>query len=80
MKRVIKLRFEIQVDVSKCIGCGQCVSACINEVYELVGGKSVPKRPENCVYCRACIVKCPVNAIKITARDIHAPFARFYEK
>ncbi len=71
---------QIDVDESKCIGCGECVRVCPNNVYEIVRGKSRPIRPESCVYCRSCIVHCPVSAIRISPRDVRAYYARFYKK
>ena len=57
--------FKIEIDEYKCIGCGQCVINCQNGVYEIINEKSKVVRPENCTYCRACIVRCPTSAIKL---------------
>ena len=32
--------YNVNVDVDKCIGCGECVDVCPVEVYEIKDGKS----------------------------------------
>ena len=54
----------IRIDHDKCTGCGECVKNCPADVYELVDGKSVAKRVEDCVECCICVSACPVNAIE----------------
>ncbi|RLG88618.1 MAG: ferredoxin [Thermoprotei archaeon] len=74
------LEIKIIIDEDKCIGCGQCVVSCQNNVYEIINEKSKVIRPENCTYCRACIIRCPTSAIKIIPRDVYAYYAKFYEE
>ena len=33
--------YNVNVDVDKCIGCGECVDVCPVEVYEIKDGKIV---------------------------------------
>jgi len=53
------------VDKAKCTGCGTCVSVCPVDVFEIVDGKSVVKKPEECIQCRACEASCPEKAIVV---------------
>ena len=55
--------YEIIVDNEKCIGCGECVDICPEEVYELQDDKSVPVNAEECVGCESCIEVCEQEAI-----------------
>jgi len=53
------------VDKNKCTGCGTCVSVCPVNVFELQKGKSVVKKPLDCIQCRACEASCPAKAIVV---------------
>jgi NAD-dependent dihydropyrimidine dehydrogenase PreA subunit len=57
----------IQVNESKCDGCGECVEICPSVVFELVKEKSGPKSMDECVECCACIDICPNEAIDVDA-------------
>ena len=48
----------IEVEKTKCIGCGQCTKACGMDVNIL----RTPKHPE-CILCGACIKACPKDAL-----------------
>ena len=54
----------IQIDESKCRGCGTCIESCPFDVIALVRDKAVVKDPMNCHDCGACIKVCPEKAIK----------------
>ena len=56
---------EIKIDIEKCDGCGTCVDVCPVEVFEIKESKSVVVNLGACMYCRACEVQCPKNAIEI---------------
>lgn len=45
-----------------CIGCGECVNACVLNNIKLVDYK--PKWSDNCTHCMACICGCPTEAIE----------------
>ena len=52
------------IDKSKCIGCGACVSVC-GEVFELKDdGKAHLKSQKNIPCIKEAIDVCPVDAIK----------------
>jgi NAD-dependent dihydropyrimidine dehydrogenase PreA subunit len=60
------MSFQVEVDSEKCIGCGECVDICPEDVYELQDEKAVPVNEENCVGCESCIEVCEQDAITIT--------------
>jgi NAD-dependent dihydropyrimidine dehydrogenase PreA subunit len=55
----------VTVDKNKCDGDGVCVDICPMNVYELVDGKSVPVRADDCIMCLACVNACPNQAITV---------------
>ena len=49
-----------------CKGCGICVRFCPTKVLELDAfGKAVAARPEDCICCRMCELRCPDLAIEV---------------
>lgn len=60
-----------QVDLSRCIGCGSCVTACPEEgVLGLVHGQAVVLHGARCVGHGKCAEACPVNALSVTLGDL----------
>ena len=65
--------FVAQVDLSKCVGTGACVEACLAEgaltlVEQTVAGERVRRaqvNPALCLGCGACVAVCPENAINL---------------
>ncbi|MFH1239639.1 MAG: 4Fe-4S binding protein [Candidatus Diapherotrites archaeon] len=53
------------IDSTKCTGCGTCIDVCPVGVFEKEGAKSVVKKPDECIQCRACEVSCPAKAIVV---------------
>jgi len=53
-----------EIDTEKCVGCGECVDECPTDAVELVGGKAVIVRPDDCTYCTDCESICPYEAIQ----------------
>ena len=51
------------IDSDKCTGCGTCIDVCPIGVFEKKADKSVVKKPDECIQCRACEVGCPAKAI-----------------
>lgn len=48
-----------------CDGDAVCVDICPMSVFELVDGKSVPERADDCIMCMACVNACPQQAITV---------------
>lgn len=62
-------RGKVEIDASKCIGCGACVNACPPNALQLIedSEKLVLRYfVGRCIFCWRCIDVCPVKAIKGT--------------
>lgn len=53
----------IQIDDSRCIGCGLCVGDCFPGALLLERESAGLSAPENCIGCGHCIAICPQNAV-----------------
>jgi thioredoxin reductase (NADPH) len=54
------------IDVTRCMGCGSCVSACPEgDVLGLINGKAQLINPTHCIGHSACQVACPFEAITL---------------
>jgi len=51
------------IDVSKCIGCGVCVTVCCNHSLILVDGRVQLIKIGECDWCGQCEAVCPTGAI-----------------
>ncbi|MGD0237628.1 MAG: DUF169 domain-containing protein [Syntrophorhabdales bacterium] len=67
---------EIQIDLSRCTGCGQCVDFCPFEVLELVRANGHENRmiarsarQERCSMCDTCVGQCPAGAIRVVETE-----------
>jgi len=58
--------YKPEVNVEKCVGCGECVEICPVNVYELQDEKSVPVNGDECLGCESCIEVCEHEAITVT--------------
>lgn len=58
----------IEIDETKCNGCGQCVRACQEGVIALVDGKVKVVRPDFCDGLGSCLPVCPQGAIRLVER------------
>ncbi len=58
--------FEVTVDVDKCSGDEECVSACPAQVFEMEDGKAVVVEPDECLGCETCVEVCPEGALTVT--------------
>ena len=57
---------SMEIDISKCNGCGACVNACPRQAIAIRGALAVID--ENlCVQCGICADVCPAGAIRETA-------------
>ncbi len=58
----------IQIDTSKCTGCGQCKDACAFDIPEIVEGKA-HNTSELCMRCPMCKEACPMDAISFVDKE-----------
>jgi len=61
--------WQPEIDQSKCIGCGLCVTTCGRKVYKFdyENKRSKVVNPKNCVVaCQTCANLCPVGAISFS--------------
>ncbi len=66
------VRRVIQIDESKCNGCGLCVTACHEGAIGLVDGKAKLMRDDYCDGLGDCLPNCPMNAISFIEREAAA--------
>lgn len=52
----------MQIDLTKCTGCGQCLKVCPVGAISLLKGRAVID-PDTCIFCGACLYACPRGAI-----------------
>lgn len=64
-----KSRNIIEIDESKCNGCGQCITACAEGALALVDGKAKLVGEVYCDGLGACMGECPEGALKVTQRE-----------
>ncbi len=53
------------IDLERCTGCGDCVTACPTRAIALVESKAALLEPERCDYSGLCERVCPVEAISV---------------
>ncbi len=57
---------EVVINQEWCKGCGICVALCPKQVLELnPQGKATVVRPEDCICCTLCELRCPDLAITV---------------
>lgn len=67
----------MNINIEKCIGCGQCVIDCLQRDIEIVHGKAHIKNI-SCFKCGHCIALCPKGAI--TTDDYNMEDVKNYNK
>jgi uncharacterized Fe-S center protein len=58
----------LEIDTTKCIGCGKCKEICDLHLPEIIEGKAHNTSPL-CMRCPMCIMNCPMEAIKFTYKE-----------
>lgn len=67
-----KVPWQPAVDEAACIGCGDCLETCPNDVFTLsdVDDRAVVVNPGNCVVlCDKCAEFCPADAISFPDKE-----------
>ena len=67
-----KIRNIIEIDETKCDGCGQCLGGCAEGALALVEGKARLTSDNYCDGLGACLGRCPTGALKIIERPAPA--------
>ena len=60
---------KINIDESKCVGCGLCVKLCPMKNLELSNGKI--KSKSKCTMCYRCLNNCSKEAITILGKEVY---------
>jgi Pyruvate/2-oxoacid:ferredoxin oxidoreductase delta subunit len=63
------IREIVEIDESKCDGCGQCIPSCAEGALYLEGGKVRLKADALCDGLGACLGECPRGALRVTRRE-----------
>ena len=66
------IRKIIQIDESKCNGCGLCAKACHEGAIGITGGKAKLLRDDYCDGLGDCLPQCPTGAITFVEREAAA--------
>jgi NAD-dependent dihydropyrimidine dehydrogenase PreA subunit len=66
------LRKIVQIDESKCDGCGECIPSCAEGAITLVNGKARLSADALCDGLGACLGECPQGAITVIEREAEA--------
>jgi uncharacterized Fe-S center protein len=59
---------DIEIDESKCTGCGECKKACETHLPQIINKKAKNTSPL-CMRCPVCTYACPADAITLTHKD-----------
>jgi uncharacterized Fe-S center protein len=58
----------LEIDTSKCVGCGKCKETCAFHLPDIIEGKAHITSSE-CMRCPMCIGNCPLDAIRYTDKQ-----------
>jgi uncharacterized protein len=58
----------LEIDTSKCVGCGKCKEACAINLPEIIEGKARNISPL-CMRCPVCVGACPMEAIRFVDKE-----------
>ena len=57
---------SLEIDVEKCICCGQCTVVCPHRLLSLESKKAIIRDKDACIECGACQENCPVEAVNVS--------------
>lgn len=63
----------VRIDRSLCDGCGNCITACSEEVLSMLDGKASLINEEFCDGFGKCLHVCPAGALSLEARPNICP-------
>ena len=63
------IRKIINIDESRCNGCGACAAVCHEGAIEIINGKAVLTREDYCDGLGDCLPQCPADAISFEERE-----------
>lgn len=69
----------VELDIIKCVSCGQCIRACSPECFtESAEGPPVIRYPDACISCGHCVAVCPAEALVLPGvpLDMFRPWSR----
>jgi len=58
----------LEINASKCVGCGKCKEACPTALPEIIEGKA-RNTSSSCMRCPICIDACPMEAIRFLDKE-----------
>jgi uncharacterized Fe-S center protein len=58
----------LEIDTSKCVGCGKCKEVCPLGLPEIIEGKAYNTSPA-CMRCPFCVASCPLEAIRFVGKE-----------
>ena len=67
MMKYLSRDISLQLDVSRCTGCGMCEVVCPHGVFAIESKKARLLDREACIECGACALNCPVDAIAVAS-------------
>ena len=62
-------RYIVTVDAERCIGCGECVKACLTGALQIINGVSQLIDERLCDGFGSCIAACKNDAIRLEYRE-----------
>lgn len=65
--RYLKNVTTLQLDQSKCIGCGVCEKVCPHGVFTLKDNQAQVVDGDACIECGGCALNCPAEALQVQA-------------